>query len=624
MDVSTPEEFRPRPAPACSGRPRVRLPVMRYLVTMAFMLPCAPFLPSGHAIPLWDRSPANDDAPSAVTVPDTQVRVLTAANGRRHRTYIWSPPGDPPARGRPVIYVLDGETTFMLIRDGARSLAAAYPEVDLPVVVALGYDTPAPYSEDGLATVLRERSYDYTPAVPEALLGESFDGRPWPPTGGADAFLDFIEGRLKPVIEAEFPVDRSRQVLMGHSFGGLFTLHAFFRRPGSFGTYIASSPSTWYGQRYLDRAQQAFLAEFGGRLDGVRLLFTVGEHEQSRVPERGEHGRAEWLAAGRMVDGGREFAERMAPLRDRGLALEFRVYAGESHLSVKPPATDYGLRFALLPPAARADAPRDAPAQGADAAHPPYRLPASARWTGTGPEGDYAVSLVLPAFPHSLRVPDAGYPVVWFLGADDNFGVFADTLRRLEGGRMVEPAILVGLEALPSGPDAEDAVRRLAAVRAAVAPRLRQAFRIDVHRQILIGQGAHADTVLRTLHAEPGAFRTWAVLSPTRAGLHAVQWGPAGDLVERLAASRDAAGRVLLLSGDPAGDDFPGGVQGGNGDDVAAELARLAERLAPLRARGLDVETRVLAHEDDRFSIAAIAEALLFELDTSRATAPAP
>jgi len=81
------------------------------------------------------------------------------------------------------------------------------------------------------------RSLDYTP---ETDLTADARGRP---VGGAGAFREFIVSDLRPAIEADFPVDTSRQTLFGHSYGGLFVLDTFFADPSLFQTYVAASPS---------------------------------------------------------------------------------------------------------------------------------------------------------------------------------------------------------------------------------------------------------------------------------------------------------------------------------------------------------------------------------------------
>ena len=68
--------------------------------------------------------------------------------------------------------------------------------------------------------------------------------------GGAPCFLDFIENELIPYVEANYPVTNFR-TLIGHSYGGLFTLFALAERPALFNYYLAIDPSmNWSGGHY--------------------------------------------------------------------------------------------------------------------------------------------------------------------------------------------------------------------------------------------------------------------------------------------------------------------------------------------------------------------------------------
>src|SRR3546814_19712655 len=62
------------------------------------------------------------------------------------------------------------------------------------------------------------------------VCSSDLPGREPPPSGGADDFLAFIEHELKPLIAQRYPVDARRQILFGHSYGGLFTLYTLFTK----------------------------------------------------------------------------------------------------------------------------------------------------------------------------------------------------------------------------------------------------------------------------------------------------------------------------------------------------------------------------------------------------------
>jgi len=83
---------------------------------------------------------------------------------------------------------------------------------------------------------------------------------PYPTSGGADKFLDFIQTELVPEIEKRYPTQPYR-VLVGHSLGGLFAVHALMARSDLFNAYIASSPSLWWDDFRILRQAQEFFAK---------------------------------------------------------------------------------------------------------------------------------------------------------------------------------------------------------------------------------------------------------------------------------------------------------------------------------------------------------------------------
>ncbi|MEM9362437.1 MAG: alpha/beta hydrolase-fold protein [Bacteroidota bacterium] len=72
----------------------------------------------------------------------------------------------------------------------------------------------------------------------------------FPGSGGASSFLQFISEELKPKIEAEFE-NIHYEVVIGHSFGGLFSLFTLKEQPNLFDGYIAISPSVWWKENYM-------------------------------------------------------------------------------------------------------------------------------------------------------------------------------------------------------------------------------------------------------------------------------------------------------------------------------------------------------------------------------------
>ena len=99
-----------------------------------------------------------------------------------------------------------------------------------------------------------DRTRDLTPA--KSTNKNAAGELQFPTAGGANNFLKFFETELIPHIEKEYRVHPYR-ILAGHSFGGLFAVHAMISKPGLFNSFVAVSPSLqWENAEALKRAEE--------------------------------------------------------------------------------------------------------------------------------------------------------------------------------------------------------------------------------------------------------------------------------------------------------------------------------------------------------------------------------
>ncbi|KAI0166804.1 IroE protein [Hypoxylon sp. FL1284] len=192
----------------------------------------------------------------------------------------------PGESGVPVLYLTDGNSVFRTALDALhRRLSLDEPTFATGVVVAIGYPIPA-RSEKVYDTPRRCR--DFTPASSPGA-GET--------EGGADEFLDFIEDSVKPLVRRRLTETNSgvrgvgKGALFGHSFGGLFCLHALFTRPDAFHCFIASSPSIWWNGCFVETEEAAFREGGAGAQDRKNkpsLMMFAGGVEDSPPRRRGE------------------------------------------------------------------------------------------------------------------------------------------------------------------------------------------------------------------------------------------------------------------------------------------------------------------------------------------------
>ena len=133
----------------------------------------------------------------------------------------------------PVIYVLDAPVGLTLT-SGVLDPLVGYGNAPQMIIV-------------GLTTANRDR--DLTPSYDEGY-GED--------TGGADKYLNFISQEVIPYIDKNYRSENFR-ILSGHSFGGLFVMHAFHKQPEIFQAHFAFSPSLFWGDKQTVKSVISFL-----------------------------------------------------------------------------------------------------------------------------------------------------------------------------------------------------------------------------------------------------------------------------------------------------------------------------------------------------------------------------
>lgn len=283
----------------------------------------------------------------AVTLARTAMRAMRSRAGHDYRISILQPQGEPGPEGFPVLYLLDGDAAFPIAAVCA-AMQARRPrstQVCPAVVVGIGYPV-----DDYLDST--RRTYDYTPPVAPDELPARLDGSAWPPHGGAAHFLDFIENELKPSVESGFAIDKSREAIFGHSFGGLFVLHALLTRPQSFRSYIAASPSIWFAKRVLLHALERFAHGEKGAAVSRDLLVTVGSLEGATAEPASSAGAAAadlWRRQNRMVENAADLSKRLAIAGGPTLNVAFKEFEDENHSSVLPAAISRAVRLAFGP-----------------------------------------------------------------------------------------------------------------------------------------------------------------------------------------------------------------------------------------------------------------------------------
>ena len=293
--------------------------------------------------------------PAAASTPTAEMalnaRIIdfkSQVNGRAYRLFVSIPTRRPvPAEGHSVLYLIDGNLHFGIAVDTAR-IQACWPDVIDPVVVGIGYPT------DSVSQALDLRMIDLTTPISEERLQQGFIAkmpRPSEGWGGMDNYFRVIEEEIKPRVEAMVAINRQDQVLMGHSLGGLTTLHALFRHTASFQQFVSISPSIWFNDRAVLAHEAAFSERVRAGQVKARALITVGGLESTFrfVPglPASEQDFRDMTEECRMVPNTTELGARLAALGAPGLHVETVVHDGDDHNMVPPAGIARGVRFAF-------------------------------------------------------------------------------------------------------------------------------------------------------------------------------------------------------------------------------------------------------------------------------------
>jgi hypothetical protein len=172
---------------------------------------------------------------------------------------------------------------------------------------------------------------------------------------------------VKPWVRERYAIDPNRQVLFGHSMGGLFVLHTMFTAPESFNFYLAASPSIRFSNGIVLREASAFEANPGRTR--VRAMITVGGLESQPSPQQIDDYRR-YFTANPSATGGvsveealrqtfpppfpgfnkaRELRQLAERLSRRGAHVSFAEFPGVEHTPAGASALNDGVAFALRP-----------------------------------------------------------------------------------------------------------------------------------------------------------------------------------------------------------------------------------------------------------------------------------
>jgi len=143
---------------------------------------------------------------------------------RKILVYVPSSSKNNPNNIYPVVYLLDGNNHFNSVTAMIQNLSEVLRNTVLPQMIVIGIQHT-------------DRIGDFS--------------------GGA--FTSFMEKELIPYVDSIYPTSRYR-ILIGHSFGGAYTINTLFNNTELFKSYIAIDPMSFDNHKLIEQANK-FLKE---------------------------------------------------------------------------------------------------------------------------------------------------------------------------------------------------------------------------------------------------------------------------------------------------------------------------------------------------------------------------
>ncbi|MTE25837.1 alpha/beta hydrolase-fold protein [Winogradskyella ouciana] len=162
----------------------------------------------------------------------------------------------------PVAIILDGE--FLL--PTVNNFQGYYSGGFTPEMILVGISN------------LKNRTRDLTTSTITENYGMPYNRE----NGEASNFIKFIEDEFIQHIEKIYPVTNYR-TLIGHSYGGLFTIYTFLYHLNLFSNYIAIDPSLDWDNQKLVKASQDIIAN--ENYEGKSLFMSLNGQLHMQKPE---------------------------------------------------------------------------------------------------------------------------------------------------------------------------------------------------------------------------------------------------------------------------------------------------------------------------------------------------
>jgi len=230
----------------------------------------------------------------------------------------------------PVVYVTDAGPNFSGLMSSVPLMQLVN---DLPHFILVGIDYKSKKSNDSMS--LRNR--DLTPTNDSVWMSgqkemfKIFGDLPEAEPGGAKEFLEFIDHKVKPLINDKYHADSLDQTYCGFSLGGLFGLFALFTSPESFNRYVIGSPSIWWDNMHILQVEEEYSKN--NKELSAKIFMSIGDLEEEGDSD-----------AFKMVTNVKSLSKTLKKRNYEGLIMKTVILEDETHCSAVAATLNRGLR----------------------------------------------------------------------------------------------------------------------------------------------------------------------------------------------------------------------------------------------------------------------------------------
>lgn len=242
-----------------------------------------------------------------------QSKILN--ENRTYNVYLPSSYSTSPLKKYIVAYVLDGDNSkFKEVAGIVQSMnSATQLKMQIPELIVVAIENT-------------DRTRDFTPTHSLNYLDQE-NITAFSNSGKSNNFMKFLETELMPEINKSYRTI-SKNMIIGHSLGGLFAINCLLEAPDLFNYYILIDPSWFWDHNYIGKRAQEVLKNKKNLK--ARIYISLANN----FKEDGRH--YKW---------GQEFYEMLQANSSPDLSSKIQYFPDEKHLTVPLPSTYYGLSY---------------------------------------------------------------------------------------------------------------------------------------------------------------------------------------------------------------------------------------------------------------------------------------